>query len=57
MIIFIISLVFFFFGWRKRRQAKKINSEREIVIKAEEKRLQDLIHKQEAIEKENRSLK
>lgn len=56
MIILIISLVFFFFGWRKWRQAKKINSEREIAIKAEEKRLQDLIHKQEAIEKENRSL-
>lgn len=56
MIALIIGLVFFFFGWWKWRQAKKINSEHEIAIKAEEKRLQDLLQKQEAIEKENCSL-
>lgn len=56
MIILIISLIFFFFAWKKLSKAKKLTSLHAEAIKYEEKHLQELKQTQEKIQKENSSL-
>ena len=56
MIILIISLIFFFFAWKKLSKAKKLTSLHADAIKYEEEHLQELKQAQEKIQKENSSL-
>ena len=56
MIILIISLIFFFFAWKKLSKAKKLTSLHAEAIKYEEEHLQELKQTQEKIQKENSSL-
>ena len=56
MIILIISLIFFFFAWKKLSKAKKLTSLHREAIKYEEEHLQELKQAQEKIQKENSSL-
>lgn len=56
MIILIISLIFFFFAWKKLSKAKKLTSLHAEAIKYEEEHLQELKQAQEKIQKENSSL-
>ena len=56
MIILIISLIFFFFAWKKLNKAKTLTSLHTEAIKYEEEHLQKLKQTQEKIQKENSSL-
>lgn len=56
MIILIVSLIFFFFAWKKLSKAKKLTSLHTEAIKYEEEHLQELKQAQEKIQKENSSL-
>lgn len=56
MIILIISLIFFFFAWKKLSKAKTLTSLHTEIIKYEEEHLKELKQTQEKIQKENSSL-
>lgn len=56
MIILIISLIFFFFAWKKLNKAKTLTSLHTEAIKNEEEHLQELKQAQEKVQKENSSL-